>query len=119
MVDNISDLAAIMTAEQGKPAGEARGEVQYSADYLLWFAEEAVRNYGDTIPSVAPGHFGITLRQPVGVAALITPWNFPTAMLARKAGAALAAGCTAVAKPSEARGVVPIPTPSSIPSHFP
>jgi len=78
-------------------------QIAYSYDYLLWFSEEAVRLNGDTLPFVAPGHRGFTVRQPVGVCSAITPWNFPTAMLARKAAAALAAGCTMVAKPSEAR----------------
>jgi len=95
------DLARILTAEQGKPLSEARGEIHYSADYLLWFSEESSRAIGDSLPSVAPGHRGFTIKQPVGVCGAITPWNFPTAMLARKCAAALAAGCAMVAKPSE------------------
>ena len=92
-----------MTAENGKPLPESRGEIQYAADYLMWFAEECTRGLdGETLPCVALGHRGFTLRQPVGVCAAMTPANFPTAMLARKAAAALAAGCTMVAKPSEA-----------------
>jgi succinate-semialdehyde dehydrogenase/glutarate-semialdehyde dehydrogenase len=99
--DNGADLAAIMTAEQGKPLSEASAEVTSCADYLAWFADEAYRSYGNTIPQPAPGHLGIELWQPLGVAVAITPWNFPASMLARKAGAALAAGCALVAKPSE------------------
>ncbi|MFN3751346.1 MAG: NAD-dependent succinate-semialdehyde dehydrogenase [Thiobacillus sp.] len=94
------DLAAIMVAEQGKPLSEARGEIDYAASFIEWFAEEARRVYGDVVPSPWADRRMFTLRQPVGVAALITPWNFPAAMLTRKAGAALAAGCTVVAKPS-------------------
>ena len=94
-------LARLMTAEQGKPLAEARGEVAYGASFIDWFAEEAKRAYGDVIPSVVAGKRYLTLRQAAGVAAAITPWNFPIAMLTRKAGAALAAGCTLVAKPSE------------------
>jgi len=99
--DNNGDLAAIMTAEQGKPLAEASAEVTSCADYLSWFADEAFRTYGNTIPQPAPGHLGIEIRQPLGVAVAITPWNFPASMLARKTGAALAAGCALVAKPSE------------------
>ncbi|MBW8307545.1 MAG: NAD-dependent succinate-semialdehyde dehydrogenase [Thiobacillus sp.] len=94
------DLAAIMVSEQGKPLAEARGEIDYAASFIEWFAEEARRVYGDVVPSPWAGRRMFTLRQPVGVAALITPWNFPAAMLTRKAGAALAAGCTVVAKPA-------------------
>ena len=94
------DLAAIMVSEQGKPLAEARGEIDYAASFIEWFAEEARRVYGDVVPSPWADHRMFTLRQPVGVAALITPWNFPAAMLTRKAGAALAAGCTVVAKPA-------------------
>lgn len=94
------DLARLMTAEQGKPLAEARGEIAYSAGYVRWFAEEARRAYGDTIPGHAADKRLLTLRQPVGVVGLITPWNFPTAMLARKLAPALAAGCTVVAKPA-------------------
>ncbi|HSJ81889.1 MAG TPA: NAD-dependent succinate-semialdehyde dehydrogenase [Thiobacillus sp.] len=94
------DLAAIMVSEQGKPLAEARGEIDYAASFIEWFAEEARRVYGDVVPSPWADRRMFTLRQPVGVAALITPWNFPAAMLTRKAGAALAAGCTVVAKPA-------------------
>jgi len=94
------DLAAIMVSEQGKPLAEARGEIEYAASFVEWFAEEARRIYGDVVPSPWADRRMFTLRQPVGVAALITPWNFPAAMLTRKAGAALAAGCTVVAKPA-------------------
>ena len=96
------DLAAIMTAEQGKPLAESRGEVAYGASFVEWFAEEARRVYGDTIPGPAPDKRIVTIKQPVGVVACITPWNFPIAMLTRKVGAALAAGCTVVCKPATA-----------------
>jgi succinate-semialdehyde dehydrogenase/glutarate-semialdehyde dehydrogenase len=78
---NSDDLALLLTTEQGKPLAEARAEIQSASDYLLWFSEEAPRCYGETIPVPTPGHRGLTLRQPVGVAAAITPWNFPTSML--------------------------------------
>ncbi|MDP3585038.1 MAG: NAD-dependent succinate-semialdehyde dehydrogenase [Thiobacillus sp.] len=94
------DLAAIMVSEQGKPLAEASDEIGYAASFIEWFAEEARRVYGDVVPSPWAHRRMFTLRQPVGVAALITPWNFPAAMLTRKAGAALAAGCTVVAKPA-------------------
>ena len=94
------DLAAIMVSEQGKPLLEARGEIDYAASFIEWFAEEARRVYGDVVPSPWADRRMLTLKQAVGVAALITPWNFPAAMLTRKAGAALAAGCTVVAKPA-------------------
>jgi succinate-semialdehyde dehydrogenase/glutarate-semialdehyde dehydrogenase len=94
------DLAAIMVSEQGKPLDEARGEIDYAASFIEWFAEEARRVYGDVVPSPWADRRMFTLKQPLGVAALITPWNFPAAMLTRKAGAALAAGCTVVAKPA-------------------
>ena len=94
------DLAAIMVHEQGKPLAEAHGEIDYAASFIEWFAEEARRVYGDVVPSPWADRRLFTLKQPVGVAALITPWNFPAAMLTRKAGAALAAGCTVVAKPA-------------------
>jgi hypothetical protein len=101
LLANADDLSLLLTSEQGKPLAEARAEITSAADYLLWFSEEAPRAYGEVIPSPTPNHRGFTTRQPLGVAAAITPWNFPTSMLARKAGAALAAGCTLVAKPSE------------------
>jgi succinate-semialdehyde dehydrogenase/glutarate-semialdehyde dehydrogenase len=100
MLQHADDLARIITLEQGKPLAEARGEVVYAAGFLEWFGEEAKRVYGVVIPSPWPGRRVVTLKQPIGVAALITPWNFPAAMLTRKAGAALAAGCTVLAKPA-------------------
>lgn len=101
MVANADDLAAIMTSEQGKPLAEARGEVIYAASFLEWFAEEGKRAYGDVIPSPIKNSRIIVLKQPVGVCAMITPWNFPAAMITRKAGPALAAGCAAVCKPAK------------------
>ncbi len=100
MLEHQEDLARLMTAEQGKPLAESRGEIAYSAAYLEWFAEEGRRMYGEVIPPHAADRRIVVLRQPVGVAALITPWNFPSAMLGRKLGAALAAGCTVVCKPA-------------------
>lgn len=94
------DLAAIMTAEQGKPLAEARGEIAYAASFIEWFAEEARRVYGEVIPSPVPSRRMLVLKQPVGVTAAITPWNFPSAMITRKAAPALAAGCTMVVKPA-------------------
>ncbi|HZZ89182.1 MAG TPA: NAD-dependent succinate-semialdehyde dehydrogenase [Caulobacteraceae bacterium] len=93
------DLAQLMTAEQGKPLAETRGEVAYGASFIEWFAEEGKRLYGDVIPTHAAGKRIITLKQPIGVVAAITPWNFPNAMITRKVAPALAAGCTAVVKP--------------------
>lgn len=95
-----NDLATILTYEQGKPLAEAKGEIAYGASFFEWFAEEAKRVYGETIPAPAPNKRLLVLKQPVGVAALITPWNFPNAMITRKVGAALAAGCTVVIKPA-------------------
>ena len=100
MVANADDLAAIMTAEQGKPLAEAKGEVLYGAAYVEWFGEEAKRVYGDTIPGHQPDKRIIVIKQPVGVVATITPWNFPNAMLARKLAPALAVGCAVVSKPA-------------------
>ncbi|TCJ11585.1 NAD-dependent succinate-semialdehyde dehydrogenase [Parasulfuritortus cantonensis] len=100
MLAHAGDLARLITLEQGKPLAEAHGEIVYAAGFLDWFADEAKRVYGRVVPSPWPGRRVLTLRQPIGVAALITPWNFPAAMLTRKAGAALAAGCTVVAKPA-------------------
>ncbi len=100
MLEQQSDLARLMTAEQGKPLAESTGEITYSASFLEWFGEEAKRMYGDTIPAHATDKRIITLRQPIGVVAAITPWNFPSAMLGRKLGPALAAGCTLVCKPA-------------------
>jgi succinate-semialdehyde dehydrogenase/glutarate-semialdehyde dehydrogenase len=96
------DLARIMTAEQGKPLAEARGEVVYGASFIEWFAEEAKRVYGETIPSTDANKRYLVLRQPIGVCAAITPWNFPIAMITRKVAPALAAGCPVVIKPAEA-----------------
>jgi succinate-semialdehyde dehydrogenase/glutarate-semialdehyde dehydrogenase len=96
------ELAEIMTAEQGKPLAESRGEVAYGASFIEWFAEEGKRIYGDIIPSQAADKRIVVLKQPIGVVAAITPWNFPNAMITRKAGPALAAGCTCVVKPASA-----------------
>jgi len=97
---NQADLAAIMTAEQGKPLGESKGEIAYAASFIEWFAEEGKRAYGDIIPPHATDRRILVLKQPVGVAAAITPWNFPAAMITRKAGPALAAGCPMIVKPA-------------------
>jgi len=102
MMEHQEDLAHIMTAEQGKPLAESRGEIAYGASFVEWFAEEAKRVYGDVIPPPAADRRIVVIKQPVGVVACITPWNFPNAMLARKVGAALAAGCTTVCKPATA-----------------
>lgn len=101
IVENADDLAAIMTAEQGKPLAEARGEVVYAASFIEWFAEEAKRVYGDVIPTPQTDKRILVLKQPVGVCAAITPWNFPAAMITRKAAPALAAGCTIIVKPAD------------------
>ena len=98
---NVDDLGALMTAEQGKPLAEAKGEVAYAASFIEWFAEEAKRVYGDTIPSPWKDRRLVVIKQPIGVCAAITPWNFPAAMIGRKAGPALASGCTMLAKPAE------------------
>ncbi len=100
MMENQEDLAQIMTAEQGKPLAESRGEVGYGASFIEFFAEEARRVYGETIPSPFPNGRIVVIKQPVGVVAAITPWNFPNAMITRKAGPALAAGCAFVCKPA-------------------
>jgi len=100
LMANQEDLATIMTAEQGKPLAESRGEIAYAAAFIEWFAEEGKRLYGDVIPGHQPDKRILVLRQPVGVVAAITPWNFPLAMITRKAGPALAAGCTFVCKPA-------------------
>ena len=102
MLAGQDDLAAIMTAEQGKPLAEARGEIVYAASFLEWYAEEARRVYGDVIPPHQADKRIVVLKEPVGVCAAITPWNFPSAMITRKAGPALAAGCTMVVKPAAA-----------------
>jgi succinate-semialdehyde dehydrogenase/glutarate-semialdehyde dehydrogenase len=101
MLDRHEELARLMTSEQGKPLRMARTEVTYAADFLLWFAEEAKRVYGETIPSSRADQRFIVLKQPVGVAAAITPWNYPVSMITRKVAPALAAGCTIVLKPAE------------------
>ncbi len=100
LIEHQDDLAAIMTAEQGKPLAEAREEIRYGANYIEWFAEEAKRVYGDTIPMGQRGKRIIVLKEPVGVCAAITPWNFPSSMITRKAAPALAAGCPVVIKPA-------------------
>lgn len=100
LMQNQDDLAAIMTAEQGKPLAEAKGEIAYAASYIEWFGEEAKRIYGDTIPGPTADKRIVVSKQPIGVCAAITPWNFPAAMITRKAGPALAAGCTMVIKPA-------------------
>ena len=100
-LENVDDLAMILTLEQGKPLAEAKGEINYGAAYVEWFAEEAKRIYGDVIPGHQQDKRIVVLKQPIGVVATITPWNFPNAMIARKVAPALAAGCTVVIKPSE------------------
>jgi succinate-semialdehyde dehydrogenase/glutarate-semialdehyde dehydrogenase len=100
MLANADDLALIMTSEQGKPLAEAKGEITYAASFIEWFADEARRVYGDTIPATSGDKRILAIRQPIGTTAAITPWNFPTAMLTRKAGPALAAGCSMVVKPA-------------------
>jgi succinate-semialdehyde dehydrogenase/glutarate-semialdehyde dehydrogenase len=100
MVKNKDDLAAIMTAEQGKPLAESAGEILYGASFIEWFAEEGKRVYGDVIPTHLPDRRIVVIKQPVGVVAAVTPWNFPNAMITRKAGPALAAGCPIVIKPA-------------------
>ncbi|MEX0815105.1 MAG: aldehyde dehydrogenase family protein, partial [Dongiaceae bacterium] len=102
MMANQEDLAVLMTAEQGKPLAESRGEIAYAAAFVEWFAEEAKRIYGDTIPAHQPDKRLIVIKQPIGVVAAITPWNFPAAMITRKCAPALAAGCPVVIKPATA-----------------
>lgn len=102
LMQNQEDLARLMTLEQGKPLAESRGEIAYAASFIQWFAEEGKRAYGEVIPSPFPDRRLLVLKQPVGVCAAITPWNFPSAMITRKAGPALAAGCTMVLKPATA-----------------
>lgn len=101
LIENKADLGRLMTLEQGKPLVEAQGEVLYGASFIEWFAEEAKRTYGETIPAPSADKRLVTIKQPIGVACAITPWNFPIAMITRKAGPALAAGCSFVVKPSE------------------
>ena len=100
IMDNVEDLAVILTAEQGKPLTESRGEITYGASFIEWYAEEGKRLYGETIPTNVASRRLLTIKQPIGVTAAITPWNFPMAMIARKAGPALAAGCSMVIKPA-------------------
>ena len=100
MLENTEDLAVIMTAEQGKPLSESKGEIAYAASFIEWFAEEGKRIYGDTIPQNAKGRRILVLKEPIGVFAAITPWNFPAAMITRKAGPGWAAGCTGVIRPA-------------------
>jgi succinate-semialdehyde dehydrogenase/glutarate-semialdehyde dehydrogenase len=102
MLENADDLALILTTEQGKPLAEAKGEILYAASFLEWFAEEAKRVYGDTIPTPAADKRIVVTKEPIGVCAAITPWNFPAAMITRKVGPALAAGCPIIVKPAEA-----------------
>ncbi|MEJ2036447.1 MAG: aldehyde dehydrogenase family protein, partial [Maritimibacter sp.] len=101
MIDNLEDLALLLTLEQGKPLEEARGEIRYGASFVKWFAEEARRIGAATIPSPTADRRILVLKEAVGVCAIITPWNFPNAMITRKVAPALAAGCTVVIKPSE------------------
>lgn len=100
MMENREDLGVILTSEQGKPLKEAMGEVSYGASYIEWFAEEAKRVYGDTIPSLSPDQRILVTKEPVGVCAAVTPWNFPNAMITRKAAPALAVGCTFISRPA-------------------
>ena len=100
MIENTEDLAIIMTAEQGKPLAESRGEIAYAASFIEWFAEEGKRIYGDTIPQPKVGQRILVTKEPIGVFAAITPWNFPAAMITRKAGPGWAAGCTGVIRPA-------------------
>ena len=102
MLEHADDLARILTAEQGKPINEAKGEIVIGAAYVEWFAEEAKRVYGDVIPTIATDRRLVVVKEPVGVCGAITPWNFPSSMITRKVSPALAAGCTVVIKPAEA-----------------
>lgn len=101
MIENTDDLALLMTSEQGKPLNEAKGEIKYAASFIEWFAEEAKRIYGDIIPATLAGQRLSVIRQPIGVTAAITPWNFPAAMITRKAAPALAAGCSMIVRPAD------------------
>lgn len=101
MKNNREDLAILMTLEQGKPLGESKSEIDYAFSFLEWFSEESKRTYGDVIPSHREDTKIEVLKQPVGVCGILTPWNFPSSMITRKAAAALAAGCTVICKPSE------------------
>ncbi len=100
IMDHQDVLAELMTREQGKPLSESKGEIAYAASFIEWFSEEARRSYGDVIPPHETGKRILAIKQPVGVCAAITPWNFPAAMITRKAGPALAAGCTFIVKPA-------------------
>ncbi|HEY1385512.1 MAG TPA: aldehyde dehydrogenase family protein, partial [Dongiaceae bacterium] len=100
MMENQDDLAVLMTAEQGKPMAESKGEIAYAGSFIEWFAEEGKRTYGDVIPAHQADKRIVVTKEPVGVVAAITPWNFPSAMITRKAGPALAAGCPIVLKPA-------------------
>src|SRR6201998_838165 len=102
MIANNEDCATLLTAEQGKPLAESRGEIAYAAAFIEWFGEEGKRIYGDTIPAHATDTRTVVIKEPMGVCAAITPWNFPAAMITRKAGPAFAAGCTMVLKPATA-----------------
>lgn len=120
MVQNAEDIATLITWENGKPFADAKGEAAYAANFFEWFSEEAPRAYGDTIPATVPGNRAFTIRQPVGVCGFITPWNFPAAMITRKVGPAIAAGCTVVAKspgetPFTANAVVELAKRAGIP----
>lgn len=99
-MENQEELAQLLSLEQGKPLAESRGEIAYGASFIEWFAEEGKRVYGETIPATQSGQRIVTIRQPIGVVGAITPWNFPNAMITRKAAPALAAGCTMVLKPA-------------------
>ena len=121
VMKNLEDLATLMTLEQGKPLAEARGEVGYGASFIEWFAEEGKRAYGDVIPQTIADKRIIVTKEPVGVVAAITPWNFPAAMITRKAGPALAAGCPIVIKPASstpftATGLVELANRAGIPN---
>ena len=105
MMANQEDLAVLMTTEQGKPLAESKGEIAYGASFIEWFAEEGKRIYGDVIPQHQADKRIVVLKQPIGVCAAVTPWNFPNAMITRKAGPALAAGCTMVIKPATIRRI--------------
>ncbi|XP_022110048.1 succinate-semialdehyde dehydrogenase, mitochondrial-like [Acanthaster planci] len=120
MIENQEELAKILTAEMGKPLAEAKGEILYAASFFDWFSEEAKRCYGDVLPTIVKSKRMMFLKQPVGVAAMITPWNFPSAMITRKVGAALAAGCTTVVKPAEdtplsALALIPLAEEAGVP----
>jgi succinate-semialdehyde dehydrogenase / glutarate-semialdehyde dehydrogenase len=101
IIENLDDLAAILTAEQGKPLAEARGEIAFGAAFVEWYAEEAKRVYGEVLPTYSKDRRIVVIRQPLGVVAAITPWNFPNGMVLRKLAPAIAVGCTVVVKPAE------------------